>query len=263
MDPDEIVQLMEAVPDRIGYEAEGDVLDQGILHEIAIALRGHPLAAIVAIRYIKRVITQEGSDSPEQDFLSILQGSDSEARRRFLDYRSSVPSIMDTFLVSRNRLQDQDGRAWKLLQFIAVLETDESIVDFRKFFYKKFFDIDPAVFPDHDILAAKNTEISEALAKIEAVSFGERVRMAKPIQFHPLWLECTLQAMGGEGRIRRIRQILMICYRSASNSPEDATPLYLPHVQRCLQVCRSFQIQLETLGLTKEAREWVVTVAER
>lgn len=257
MDPDEIVQLMEAVLDRIGYEAEGDILDRGILREIAIALHGHPLAAIVAIRYITRVIAQ-GSDSPERDLLSILHGSDFEDRRRFLDYRSSGPSIMDTFLISRNRLQDQNGRAWKLLQLIAVLETDKNIVDFRKFFYEKFFDIDPAVFPDHDILAAKNTEISEALSGIETVSFGERVRMAKPIQFHPLWLECTLQAMGGEARIRWIRQVLMICYRSASSSPEDAIPLYLPHVQRCLQVCRSFQIQLETLGLTKEAREWVV-----
>jgi hypothetical protein len=53
------------------------------------------------------------------------------------------------------------------------------------------------------LLAAKPTEISEAL-KIETVSLGERLCMANPIYFHPLWLECTLHVMGHEGRIRRI-----------------------------------------------------------
>jgi hypothetical protein len=263
MDPDEIVQLMEAILDRIGYEAESNVLDRGILREIAITLHGHPLAAIVAIRYITRVIAQEGSDSPERDFLSILTGSDFEARKRFLDYRISGPSIIDTLFVSKNRLQDQDGMAWKLLQLIAVLETEENVIDFRKFFYKKFCEIEPESFPDHDVLAADNTEISEALAKIETVSFGERVRMAKPIQFHPLWLECVLQAMGREGRIRRIRQVLMVCYQSVLNAPECAPPLYLPHAQRCLQICWSFRIQPGMLGLTKEALDWVAKVAEQ
>ena len=78
-----------------------------------------------------------------------------------------------------------------------------------------------------------------------------------------LWLECTLHAMGVEGRIRRIRQVLMICYLSVLKSLEDAPPLYLPHVQGCLQLCWSFQIELQTLGLTEEAQEWVITIAER
>jgi len=260
MDPDEVVQLMEAVPDTIDYEADGDVLSRTVLREIAVALYGHPLAAIIAMRYITRVISQEGSDSPEKDFLAILQGSDFEARRRFLEYRSSGQSIMDTFLVSKNRLQHQDIRAWNLLQFIAVLETDENIVDFRKFFYNKFCPIEQESFPDHDVLAAKNTEISEALAKIEIVSFGERLRMAKPIQFHPLWLECTLQAMGEEGRIRHLRQVLRMCYLSVQISPEDALPQFLPHIQRCLHVCKSFQI-FGNLGLNEIERKWVETVA--
>jgi hypothetical protein len=56
MDPDEIVGLMEGVLERTDYEADGDIQDRAVLREIAIAIHGHPLAAIVAIRYITRVI---------------------------------------------------------------------------------------------------------------------------------------------------------------------------------------------------------------
>ena len=262
MDPDEIVQLMEGVLERTGYEADGDILDRAVLREIAIAIHGHPLAAIVAIRYITRVIAQEGSDCPERHFLNIVKGSDFKSRLRFLEYKLSGPSIMETFSISKNRLQDPNGTAWKLMQFVAVLETDENIIDFRKFFYNRSCQVNVARFPDDDILVAQNTEISEALAEFETVSFGERVRMVKPMQFHPLWLECTLHAMGVEGRIRHIRQVLMICHLSVLDSPEDALPFYLPHVRRCLQVCDSFQIQLRRLGLPEGAREWVVAVAE-
>jgi hypothetical protein len=40
-----------------------------ILREIADGLHSRPLAAIIAIRYITRVIAQEGSGSSEKDFL--------------------------------------------------------------------------------------------------------------------------------------------------------------------------------------------------
>lgn len=66
-----------------------------------------------------------------------------------------------------------------------------------------------------------------------------------------------------EGRIRCIRQVMIICYRSVLDYLEDSPPLRIPHVQRCLQVCKSFQIRLRELGLTVEAQEWVFTIAER
>lgn len=262
MSAGEVVQLMDAVTDKIEYEAEGDVLDRTVLYDIAVALHGHPLAAIIAIRYITRVISQEGSSSPEKDFLALLQGTDFEARRRFLEYRAGGPSIMETFLASKNRLQQQDLLAWNLLLFIAVLETDENIVDFRKFFYNKHCLIELESFPDYEVLAAKKTEISEALSQIETVSFGERLRTAKPIQFHPLWLECALHTMGHEGRIRRIRQVLKICYLSVENSFGDLQPQFFPHIQRCLQVCNSFQI-VEELRLDGVERELADIVASQ
>jgi hypothetical protein len=260
MNPNEAVQLMESVLERIGYEADGDILDRGILREIAIALYGHPLAAIVAIKYITKIIAQDGSESPERDFLDILKRSDFEARRRFLEYRASSSSIMETFLISRNRLRNKNGNGWKLMQYVAVLETDESIVDFRKFFYNKSKKIDLVRFPDGDILEAKSTDISEAFAEFETVSFGERVRMTKPMQFHPLWLECTLHAMGVEGRKQHLRQVLTVCYLMTQGAPEDVSGLYLPHVRHCVQVCKSFQIRLDGLLLPKETVDWVIGV---
>lgn len=116
MDPDDVIQLTESVLEKSSHGADGYTIDRGTLREIAVALHGHPLAAIIAIRYITRVIAQEGSDFPERQFLSIFTGPDFKARRRFLDYRSSGPSIMETFSISRNRLQDKNGKAWKLMQ---------------------------------------------------------------------------------------------------------------------------------------------------
>jgi hypothetical protein len=210
-----------------------------ILREIAIALYGHPLAAILAIKYITNTIAQEGSGLPEKDFLDILRGSDFEARKHFLEYRAGGPSIMETFTVSRNRLRGKDGKGWKLMQYVAVLETDENVVDFRKFFYNKSKKIDPVLFPDGDIQTAKSIKISEAFAEFEAVSFGERVRMSKPIQFHPLWLECTLHEMGVNGRKDHLRKVLTVCYLTTIAASEDASSLYFPHSG---VVCRSVSL---------------------
>jgi hypothetical protein len=80
--------------------------------------------------------------------------------------------------------------------------------------------------------------------------------MASPMQFHPLWLECTVHAMGKEGRIRYISQVLMICYLTMYHV--DDSIVVLPHVKRCVQIREPFQIQLEELLLSRPAFDWVV-----
>ncbi|TAQ91490.1 hypothetical protein B7494_g267 [Chlorociboria aeruginascens] len=219
MVPSEIVQLMEMVLARIGYESEeGERLDRDVLLDIARELDGLPLAAIIAIRYITTVISQSESESPERDFLDVLQGPDFETRRRFLEYRpgGGGTNLMDTFLVSKSRLRDPDGLAWRLMQFVACLETNPALTHFRRFFYhrERFavmekYGID--IFPDRDLLAADDTAISEVFAECETVSFGEKVAKAKGgTRFHPLWKECALHVMGEEGRVRVLSQVMIL-----------------------------------------------------
>jgi len=194
--------------------------------------------------------------------LDVLDSSNYEARLHFLEYRPRSPSIMDIFYVSKNRLRDRDGHAWTLMQFTSLLEIDDAITDYRSFFYTHKCQVDPADFPDYEILALRGIILSEVFAELEAVSFGERVGRSKPFRFHPLWLECTRQAMGAVGRLRHIRQVLLICHRTIETSAGSDTVKrvledFLPHVRHCLKICKSFRIDVENLELSATVLDWI------
>jgi hypothetical protein len=249
MDTDDIMDVMQATINQSDYELGGELHDRNILRNIAKAVHGHPLAACNAVKYIIRVISQQPGDSPAHVFLSILESCDYDARLRFLEYKPRSPSVMDTFYTSKNRLHQPDGHAWTLMQFLSILETDDTIVDYRNFFYNHQCQIEPADFPDYEVLANRGTGLSEVFAELESVSFGERLRTSKPFRFHSLWLECTRQAMGAEGRLRVIRQVLLICHRTieafAGSDVVDSTlKNFPPHVRHCLKVCESFKVDM-------------------
>ena len=168
---------------------------------------------------------------------------------------------MDSFSISRTRLPKPRDRAWTLMQLLSILETNDSIVDFREFFFSSSSRMDPEEFPDHDILGASRYDLLELFAQIEAVSFGERLRTSRPFQFHPLWLECTRHAMGLAGRLRYIRQVLLFCYRSIIADINDDTlektiGNLVPHVRHGLRVCEAFGIEPLELGLPETILDW-------
>ncbi|PVH81785.1 hypothetical protein DL98DRAFT_623001, partial [Cadophora sp. DSE1049] len=249
MKTDDIVDIMEATVRQSDYEQDGELYTRNILRRMAKAVHGHPLAATHAIKYIVRVISQEPVDSPAETFLSILEDPNHETRASFLEYKPRAPSIMDTFYVSRNRLPNADGLAWTLLQYLSILETDASIVDYRDFFYKRQCVISPEEFPNHELLSNCGPKLSEAFADLEAVSFGERLQTSKPFRFHPLWLECARHAMGPVMRFQAVRQVLLISHRTIEGAIEDdardqALRRFLPHIRSCVRVCERFGIDL-------------------
>ncbi|KAH9211394.1 P-loop containing nucleoside triphosphate hydrolase protein [Leptodontidium sp. 2 PMI_412] len=261
MEQDDVVQIMEEMLQKMSEAANRTIFSREKLQQIAAALEGHPMASRVAIRYITRVLVQEASEEPDSTFLGIMQGSDFESRKHFLEYRPvGEQSIMDAFLTSRQRLQDPDGIAWKLMQFSAFLETGDPTLDFRQFFYQisRSCRLQPSSFPDYDVLTASKVMISEGFADIEAVSFGEPAVGSIPAKFHPIWLDCTLQCMGESNRIRYMRQVLMICHLTVSNPERGLSPaVYRRHVKRCIDVCKAFRLDTSSLSLTMEVCEWV------
>lgn len=110
-------------------------------------------------------------------------------------------------------------------------------------------------FPDYKVLFSGSFLLQELFSELEKVSFGERLNASKPFQFHPLWLECTRHYMGPEGRIRYARQVLLVCYYKINiaqgniDIPSHSNDSYVPHVRKCLQVCKSFKIGLDDLKL--------------
>lgn len=61
--------------------------------------------------------------------------------------------------------------------------------------------------------------------------------------------------MGPNGRVQYARQVLLICYHTMIvdhgniNITLDCDDSFLPHVRKCLQVCKSFKIGLDDLKL--------------
>ena len=222
-----------------------------------------------------QVVSQYKEATAGQRFVEMLKSNKYEDRCRFLDYRPDSASLMETFKVSQERLPKPNGQALVMTNFLSksfttwrafsrefdadcpgLIETEgEGDFDFREFFFEHSCPVPPKEFPDHELLASGSLHLNELFSELEKVSFGERVQSSKPFQFHPLWLECTRHSMGQKGRIRYARQILLICYHTIIvdhdniNITANCGDSFLPHVRKCLQVCKSFRIELDDLKL--------------
>ncbi|KAF7961167.1 hypothetical protein EAE96_000834 [Botrytis aclada] len=253
MEIDDIVTILEEVRSLEDEDTEDflDLNNSDVLLSIAKVVHGHPLAACIAMKYIIQVQSLDDYTSAGQDFVSMLSSSDHKARMTFLQYKPQMPSIMETFIVSKKRLSQPQGPAWSLMEVLSLLETNESIVDFKKFF--AFANIENTEeFPDFDILSLQKEGIIPLLHQIEEVSFMERTRRSKPLRIHPLWAECTRQLMGINRMLSLMRQILTICYYSTAAFGESMSCHYYPHVKHCMRVCGSFGISVSSLKMQKE-----------
>ncbi|KAH8796956.1 hypothetical protein F5882DRAFT_476629 [Hyaloscypha sp. PMI_1271] len=258
MEEGDTLKLIEGIrsQERDDYDKDADLYDRATLLEIAKAVQGHPLAASNAVKYVIRVVSQYKEATAGQRFVEMLKSNKYEDRCRFLDYRPDSASLMETFKVSQERLPKPNGQALAMTNFLSLIETEgEGDFDFREFFFEHSCPVPPKEFPDHELLASGSLHLNELFSELEKVSFGERVQSSKPFQFHPLWLECTRHSMGQKGRIRYARQILLICYHTIIvdhgniNITANCGDSFLPHVRKCLQVCKSFRIELDDLKL--------------
>ncbi|KAF5868986.1 putative eukaryotic translation initiation factor 3 protein [Botrytis fragariae] len=268
MEIDDIVTVLEEVRSLEDEDTE-DFLglnNSDVLLYVAKSVYGHPLAACIAMKYIIQVQSLDDYTSGGQDFVSMLSGSmlsgsDYKARMSFLQYKTQMPSIMDTLIVSKKRLSHPQGPAWSLMEVLSLLETDESIVDFKKFF--AFSNIkNTEEFPDFDILGLRKGGVMPLLRQIEEVSFMERTRRSKPLRIQPLWAECTRQLMGKNRMLSLMKQIVTICYYSTIAVSEGSMGCnYYPHVKHCIRICGSFDISVSSLEMQKEINMLVHSLA--
>lgn len=267
MDADTVVKIMEAVRNEelTNSKTFGDLFQSRTLLRIAETVHGHPLAASIAIKYIIRVLSYNNPAVAGQAFIDMFTSDNYKEREEFLNFSPENVSIMETFHVSRRRLRQPEGQAWKLMQFHCMLDTNIS--------NSSFFDHDcpmtPAKFLDYDVLSSESLHLRNRLfSEIESVSFGERINISEPLLFHPLWLECTRHMMGPAGRLRYARQVLQVCYHSYvsqvnqdnKNGSEEArtkASSFLAHARHCMEVCRNFKIRFEDLDILDAIREWV------
>lgn len=110
----DIIEIMESARDTESpeYSSDADLHNEETLLSIAGAVSGHPLAATIAMKYIVRIGSLVDDTSAGRDFVAMFESPDLKSRRHFLDYRpDDTPSILETFLISKNRLADDQGPA--------------------------------------------------------------------------------------------------------------------------------------------------------
>jgi hypothetical protein len=252
MTPEEIVQLMKNIMARDKSMLPEQKPSDEQLYAISIAVYGHPLAACRAITYICDKISITAIDSPAEEFLEILQGSDWESRRNFLDFRGRFGrSIMDTFEASLDRMElnNKAYAEWVLTiaAFISPNTVTREFVDFRPFFQhdRPWLAELREDLPDFELFSKSKAALRHGLSELERTSLWSRPptlstsRGSLPI--HPLWLECIRHRVSPAGRLRWLRQIHLLC--EASTARNEKVELFERFKTNALNVAAKFGVQ--------------------
>lgn len=229
------------------------------LVRIASAIKGHPLAARLAIPFvIDRLATY---DKPGDEFLQLLKSSDPKERKSFFEYKLDGVCLWDCFELSYNRLYREEGgdTASAFMQLLPFLCTDNDCIDELFKLEKPWLKKLEKELPDASILMERYSIISGWLSRLRQVSFylsTSSLNRDKTLTIHPLIYQFALLRAGEHGRKRILEQILRLCYEVAKRA-EAGYSLVEPHVRHCHRICLEFEIKLEELKLPAEVLHWL------
>ena len=265
MKDDEMASLMVTSIGRSGGIFSSATIPEKELEELAKVVDGHALGACRAISYILHVLAQTADESPATIFLDIFNGSEWESRLQFLEYKPRIGlSVMETFASSLERIRRHQTEAVRLLELLAFLSGKNKSLNFRKFLglQRPWLEEFQRLLPDCDIFARKLTSQMEYLAELENVSIGVRPDISSPLQIHPLWLECIQQRAGHEGRVRWIRQIILLCFGSHTRDEGEDSLVWQPFLKNAFAIATRFRIRPRELFESKAIMTWINTLGE-
>ena len=270
MKDDEMALLMINTMHRSGGVYPSAEISKENLKAIARVVHGHPLGACRAILYIFHVLAQETksreTESSARAFLEMFNGPEWESRLRFLEYKPTTIglSLKETFAISMERIHRHQIEATRLLELLAFLCGKTQALNFRVFLglERPWLNELQAILPDYDLFASRLKGQGEILAELENVSIGVRPDVSTPLQIHPLWLECIQQGVGHEGRVRWIRQIIILCHGSYARGQKVESLSLQPFLQNACDIAARFRVGFDELLESQELRSWVSTVKE-
>ena len=268
MKDDEMASLMIATMRRSEgiFSRVANYISEEELEAIAKVVAGHALGACRAISYVLHVLAQATDDSPAGVFLDMFNGPEWESRLQFLIYKPRIGlSIMETFVISLRRMRGHETETAKLLELLAFLSDRDQSLNFRIFLHHKRSWLKEllSILPDYDVFASRLADQREYLAELEKVSIGVRPDVLVPLQIHPLWLECIQQRAGHEGRVRWIRQIILLCHGSYVRGEEESSVRLLPFLKNAFAIAARFRIHSDELLETRELKSWIDTLNRR
>lgn len=259
MDIDEMASLMESVLRR-STSLKIDITERE-LESFAKVVDGHALGVCRAISYITHVLAQTARFNPVEVFLTMYASRNWKARLKFLKYKPRFGrSIMDTYEVSLQRMRRYRDESILLVELIAFLSSTDDNLDFRQ-----FLDIDrpwlaqlEERLANFETFAGGLSNKNELLAELENVSIGLRPSLSRPLQLHPLWIECILQRATHDGRCRWLGQILLLCYESWRR--EECVDILHPFISNCVKVAERFDIDLDRLVDSAGMGDWLSAI---
>ncbi|KAI4167219.1 MAG: hypothetical protein LQ343_007379 [Gyalolechia ehrenbergii] len=257
MEIDEMALLMNATLRRTGSRVSDSAITEIQLESIAKIVSGHALGACRAITYILNVLSQT-SVKPATTFIQAFSSSNWEARRQFIEYKPRLGlSIMETFTTSLERMQNHKDAAMKLLEVMAFLSDNSKSLHSRDFFAvrRPWLEQLRSDLPDYDTFAQGSNSQNEYLLELERVSIGVRPVVPGPLQIHPLWIEC-IQRAEHTGRLRWLRQILLLCYASFLHAPEQYHESLEAFMQNVALIAARFNIPHRDLCANDDIWSW-------
>ena len=258
MDMDEMAALIASVTNR-SKALHVDITEQES-EAIAKVVGGHALGACRAISYIIHVLAQTAENRPVISFLEMANGTNWEARLRFLQYKPRFSqSILETFEVSLKRLRKHQAEAVSLLELITFLSDSDNTLDFRRFLgiERPWLTDIKGRLANFETLTNGLSDKNEILAELENVSIGFRPSLSKPLRLHPLWTECVLQRAGHKARCSWLAQILLLCYMSSKR--HEHIDLLHPFVLNCMDVAKRFDIDILGIMQSDDLSAWIRT----
>lgn len=156
-----------------------------------------------------------------------------------------------------DRLRTHRIIASRFLELLAFLSDGTGLLDFRKFLglmgpWLRDLEDD---LPDYEVFTCGLLKQSEYLAELENVSIGVRPSLSSHLQLHSLWIECILQRAGHEGRVRWLRQILLLSYMSGRR--EKTSDLMRPFVLNVVRIIDRFDIRLDETIESPAIQDWL------
>lgn len=258
MEIDEMASLMNATLQRTGGRVSDFAISEFELEAIAKIVSGHALGACRAITYILNVLSQT-SDKPATTFIEAFSGSNWQARKHFLAYKPRLGlSVMETLTTSLDRMRNHKEASMKLLDVMAFLSDNASPLHPRDFFRveKPWLKELQTALPDYDIFAQGLRDQNEYLLELERVSIGVRPVVPGPLLIHPLWIECIQQRAEHGGRLRWLRQIIVLCHASDMQDSDQYHGSLIPFVRNAALIATRFDIAYRDLCENEDVWYW-------
>lgn len=244
---EETVLLLKRTIEQSSLSSRRIIPSEQDVTAVAKILQGHPLAACNAVYFMTQELSYGiRTPSPMKRFIEIFSSYQWELRNDFLEFKPhSGVSVMESFELSLQRIQEEGSLSSRILQIAAFLTND--VLDFREFFIisrpwiVEFQD----EIPNHSLFTIGETTLAKCLRRLEGTSLIMSSSLVDTLRLHPIWVECLRQRVKHPGRLRILRQIILLIRVSLAQNQN--VELMTGFLNNCQSIAQAFRISEQEL----------------